>query len=214
MEAAAALVNFAEVVPGIYRSGFPKSENFDHLKKLSLKTILTLVPEEYPASNVSFMQEHSIQHFQIPLPGKKEPFGKNVTESIDVALKLLLDRANHPILIHCNQGKHRTGCVAGCFRKLLAWDLLPVVSEYRLHAGLKVRDRDLQFIALFVPDMLFKMSHENGFIPALPVIAPQSERVAVIEDNSSAPDAPSSPRSGPALRRAKRGKRRSRIVRA
>lgn len=32
--------NFAMVMPGVYRSGFPKKQNFEFLKKLKIKTIL------------------------------------------------------------------------------------------------------------------------------------------------------------------------------
>ena len=28
------------------------------------------------------------------------------------------DSKNHPMLVHCNKGKHRTGCLIGCFRKV------------------------------------------------------------------------------------------------
>lgn len=34
------IVNFAEVSPGLYRSSFPRSGNFEHLQSLGLKTIL------------------------------------------------------------------------------------------------------------------------------------------------------------------------------
>lgn len=34
----------------------------------------TLVPEPYPETHVQFMKENGIQHFQIGLPGNKEPF--------------------------------------------------------------------------------------------------------------------------------------------
>ena len=34
----------------------------------------TLFPEEYPAVNSQFMKEAGIEHFQIGMPGNKEPF--------------------------------------------------------------------------------------------------------------------------------------------
>jgi len=46
--------NFSMVVPGVYRSGFPKTKHFAFLKKLELKAILTLVLEEYPPANKAF----------------------------------------------------------------------------------------------------------------------------------------------------------------
>ncbi len=34
------IINFAEVVPGVYRSSFPRFGNFAHLQSLGLRTIL------------------------------------------------------------------------------------------------------------------------------------------------------------------------------
>ncbi|KAI5434425.1 Tyrosine-protein phosphatase dsp5 [Lathyrus oleraceus] len=65
------------------------------------------------------------------------------------ALKILLDVRNHPVLIHCKRGKHRTGCVVGCFRKMQNWCLSSVFEEYQRYAGAKSRTVDLTFIEMF-----------------------------------------------------------------
>lgn len=36
------IINFAQVAAGIYRSSFPMAGNFEHLKSLDLKTILSV----------------------------------------------------------------------------------------------------------------------------------------------------------------------------
>lgn len=36
------IINFAQVAAGIYRSSFPMAGNFEHLKSLGLKTILSV----------------------------------------------------------------------------------------------------------------------------------------------------------------------------
>ncbi|KAI9829062.1 MAG: hypothetical protein M1832_000085 [Thelocarpon impressellum] len=97
-------INFAEVVPGIYRSGFPTLENFEFMKGLALKSILTLVPEKYPDENVAFMVDNSIRHFQVPIPGNKDTANISA-ENILAALSVVLDCSNLPIMIHCNKGK-------------------------------------------------------------------------------------------------------------
>jgi tyrosine-protein phosphatase SIW14 len=59
--------NFGTVLPGtIYRSSYPKEENYGFLKDLGIKTILTLVPEPLSSEYQSFMQEAGIQHFHVP----------------------------------------------------------------------------------------------------------------------------------------------------
>lgn len=61
------------------------------------------------------------------------------------ALVQILDKRNHPILIHCNKGKvrpllvlawtelktpqHRTGCLIGCIRRLQSWSLTSTFDE-------------------------------------------------------------------------------------
>ena len=39
----------------------------------------------------------------------------------------------------CNLGRHRTGTVIGCLRKLQNWNLSAILEEYRRYAGPKVR---------------------------------------------------------------------------
>ncbi|KAF9582391.1 hypothetical protein BGW38_000266 [Lunasporangiospora selenospora] len=133
--------NFNMVSTWIYRSSFPKKKNFSFLKKLGLKSILTLILEDYPEQNMKFLRENDVTLFQfgIAVPDDK----------ICAALAVLLDRRNHPILIHCNKGKHRTGCLIGCLRKLQQWSHTSIFDEYRRFSHPKSRSMDQQFIELF-----------------------------------------------------------------
>ncbi|KAK9495504.1 tyrosine phosphatase family-domain-containing protein [Lipomyces doorenjongii] len=141
--------NFSVVAPGIYRSSFPHAENFEYLKTKNLKSILVLVPEPYPEENLKFMKENNIQFFQVGMSGNKEPFVNVSDDTISTALKIAINPANHPLLIHCNRGKHRTGCLVGCVRKLQDWSLTMIFDEYRRFAHPKVRPLDQQFIELY-----------------------------------------------------------------
>eukprot|EP00124_Ichthyophonus_hoferi_P005460 Ihof_evm1s798 gene=Ihof_evmTU1s798 len=113
--------NLAMVVKGIYRAAMPKKKNFAYLKRMGLRSILCLFQEDYPQGNLAFMKDHGIQLLQFGVPGNKEPFLDIPDEVIREALGQLLDVRNHPILIHCNKGKHRTGCLVGCLRKVQNW---------------------------------------------------------------------------------------------
>ena len=62
-------LNFAMVSQGIYRSGFPNKKNFAFLKKLNLKSIMYLSPDEYFEENYQFMKENNIQFIQIKIEG-------------------------------------------------------------------------------------------------------------------------------------------------
>ncbi|KAH0558710.1 hypothetical protein GP486_004641 [Trichoglossum hirsutum] len=157
--------NFSLVWQGVYRSSFPREDHFKHLKSLRLKSILTLVPEMYPEANIVFMKENGIKHHQVSMPGNKEPFVKIPPQAIKTALGVILDRRNHPVLIHCNKGKHRTGCVVGCLRKLQMWALSSIFQEYRDHAEPKARLLDEQFIDLFDERSLLKLARQENWVP-------------------------------------------------
>ncbi|KAJ6853066.1 putative tyrosine-protein phosphatase [Iris pallida] len=141
--------NFAMVDRGIYRSGFPGADNLPFLANLNLRSIVYLCPEPYPQSNADFVSSRGIRLFQFPIEGSKEPFVNIPKDTVVEALRVLLDIRNHPVLIHCNGGKHRTGTLVGCFRKLQNWCLSSVFEEYVRFAAAKARMSDLKFIETF-----------------------------------------------------------------
>ncbi|KAJ3693326.1 hypothetical protein LUZ60_008806 [Juncus effusus] len=142
-------LNFAMVDHGIFRSGFPDVNNFTFLQSLGLNSVLCLCPEPYPEANLEFLKSNGIRLFQFGIDGSKEPFVNIPEETIREALKVILDVRNHPILIHCKRGKHRTGCVVGGLRKLQKWCLTSIFDEYQRFAAAKTRISDLRFIELF-----------------------------------------------------------------
>ncbi|XP_021273646.1 probable tyrosine-protein phosphatase At1g05000 isoform X1 [Herrania umbratica] len=142
-------LNFAMVDNGIFRSGFPDSANFSFLQTLNLRSIIYLCPEPYPEANTEFLKSNGIRLFQFGIEGYKEPFVNIPEDTIREALKVVLDARNHPVLIHCKRGKHRTGCLVGCLRKLQRWCLSSVFDEYQRFAAAKARVSDQRFMELF-----------------------------------------------------------------
>lgn len=157
--------NFAPVINQIYRSSFPQPQNFSFLKKLGLKSVLCLIPEEYPESHCLFFKKEGIQLFQLGMSGNKEPFVEISSELISEAIKIVIDPANHPILIHCNRGKHRTGCLVGVLRRLQGWSLTIIFDEYRKFAAPKERPMDQQFIELYDEEDIVDYATKNGYLP-------------------------------------------------
>ncbi|XP_057515447.1 tyrosine-protein phosphatase DSP5-like [Amaranthus tricolor] len=135
--------NFSMVEEGLYRSGFPEPSNFEFLETLNLKSIIYLCTEQYPEEHKKFLDSHNIKLFQFGIEGTKETIPGDV---ISKALRILIDVRNYPILIHCKRGKHRTGCLVGCFRKLQNWCLSSVFEEYQRFAGAKARINDMKFM--------------------------------------------------------------------
>ncbi|KAL6139342.1 PREDICTED: probable tyrosine-protein phosphatase At1g05000 [Fragaria vesca subsp. vesca] len=142
-------INFSMVEDGIFRSGFPQPANFPFLRSLNLRSIIYLCPEPYPEENLEFLRSQNIRLLQFGIEGKTDPAILIPKDTILEALKILIDVRNHPVLIHCKRGKHRTGCLVGCLRKFQNWCLSSVFEEYQRFAGVKARPTDLRFIEAF-----------------------------------------------------------------
>lgn len=80
---------------------------------------------------------------------------ENDPVSMKLALELLLDNRNFPVLIHSNKGKHRSGVLVACMRKLLQnWAFGSVKLEYYYFAGEKGK-ADVEFIEKFEPTLKY-----------------------------------------------------------
>ncbi|KAJ4248669.1 tyrosine-protein phosphatase siw14 [Fusarium torreyae] len=145
--------NFGVVVPGVYRSSFPRAHDFEYIKGLGLKTIVTLVKkEELDQDLETFVQREGIRQVVFNMKGtKKEAIPLNTMKAI---LSIVLDKSNYPLLIHCNHGKHRTGCVVGVVRKVAGWDAESVVAEYKSYAEPKARECDVTYLDGFQVSIL------------------------------------------------------------
>ncbi|KAL7926394.1 tyrosine phosphatase family domain-containing protein [Trichoderma austrokoningii] len=146
-------INFGLVVPGVYRSSYPKADDYDFLKGLKLKTVVTLVKrDEIDHEFESFIGANGVQQIVFNMKGtKKEAIPASTMSSI---LDVVMDRRNYPLLIHCNHGKHRTGCVVAAVRKLSGWTLDSVLDEYKTYAQPKIRECDVEYITGFEPGSL------------------------------------------------------------
>ncbi|KAL2263872.1 hypothetical protein VTK26DRAFT_4668 [Humicola hyalothermophila] len=152
--------NFGIVVPGVYRSSFPQSEDYTFIESLKLKTIVTLVQKEFPQGYDEFIRKNRIQHHVFNMKGtKKAAIPVQTMKSI---LRLVLDRRNHPLLIHCNHGKHRTGCVIAIVRKLSGWEMGNIISEYKAYAEPKVRECDITYINGFDLAHISNLFRDSG----------------------------------------------------
>jgi tyrosine-protein phosphatase SIW14 len=155
--------NFAMVESGIYRSAFPRPRNTRFLSSLGLKCIVCLVPEDYPEDLVHYYESKGIVLKQIGLEGNKWLNYKCInTRDLITALSEVVNPSNHPVLVHCNKGMHRTGSLIGCLRKLRRWSLAAIFSEYVLYADSRARQEDQVFIENFnVDDFSEFYQHES-----------------------------------------------------
>jgi len=148
--------NFGIVEADLYRSGMPNELNFPFLERLQLKTIIYLASDEVPDKLADFIDDQGIDLIPF-VPDEEEaptPW-KPISEGIVLsALELLLDPSMYPIYVMCSQGRHRTGTVMGCLRKLQRWALSSIFEEYHRYAEAKGRLANEQFIELFDTDLV------------------------------------------------------------
>jgi len=151
-------LNFAMLVPGIYRSGFPNKKNFGFLEKLGIKTIVCLYTDkDYPEDHMEFVQNHNISLKTFDMEENKEPFNGINEENFHKALREV-QFGQKPLLIHCSKGTHRTGCLVGCLRKIHNWSMTSIFDEYRRFAQPEVRLLDEQYMELFDADAVAEFS--------------------------------------------------------
>lgn len=116
----------------------------------------TLVDTEPSSGFQEWMFENNIQQLKIDIATNKDGKINTTTLSICQALLFIEDSNNWPMYIHCNQGKHRTGCVVACLRRVQNVPMDEIIEEYRTYAGVKARDGDIQFMKSFDPKDLDK----------------------------------------------------------
>lgn len=103
------------------------------------------------------------------MESSQEPFNspdiqKQAQKSLTIALELMLNKQNFPMLIHSNKGKHRIGILVGLLRKLLqGWCLSGIFEEYEKFAMGK-SDFDLEFIEIWQPELWVDDSCKPDFV--------------------------------------------------
>lgn len=109
------------------------------------------------------MKHNGIRHIVIDMQGtKKVDIPEDIMHSI---MEIVLEKENHPILIHCNHGKvillpllqiiithslqHRTGCAVAVMRHVAGWNVDSILEEYQGYAEPKIRDCDVKYISRY-----------------------------------------------------------------
>lgn len=146
----------------MYRSSFPQRENIDFLGSLELRSILTLTTKNDPGEAYEeFVRASNIRHKIMELETNKDGSINMKAENLCDALMFALNPNHHPIYVHCNQGRHRTGCFVACIRKIEGWAMEDILHEYDTYASPKPRDGDIAFIKQFNPAVVHKFADQN-----------------------------------------------------
>eukprot|EP00246_Nothoceros_aenigmaticus_P005247 TRINITY_DN1715_c0_g1_i2.p1 TRINITY_DN1715_c0_g1~~TRINITY_DN1715_c0_g1_i2.p1 ORF type:complete len:168 (+),score=13.37 TRINITY_DN1715_c0_g1_i2:58-561(+) len=149
--------NYGMVEYDLSRSGHAHQLNFPFLERLNLKTIIYLSHDQPSQAFLNFLDDQGID---LVRPQGFDDESNNILASpmseaeVLSALQVILSPQYYPLHVMCNLGRHRTGTVIGCLRKLQRWNLTAIFEEYRRYAGSKVRLLNEQFIELFDTDLV------------------------------------------------------------
>ncbi|KAI9101054.1 tyrosine phosphatase family-domain-containing protein [Phlyctochytrium arcticum] len=137
----------------LHRGAYPKERNFRFLRRLRLKTILSLIPEPPNADLAEFCASENISsiHVRVDKPKEHVPLSFQKTSHI---LTLLADPNNHPIFVHCLDGAGVTGAAVMCLRKLQCWTMASILIEStRYHKEGVIGSEEAEFVEKFAADV-------------------------------------------------------------
>lgn len=117
-----------------------------------------------------FIDLYGVNRACVPIKANKDGEIRATLESLCEVILYLMNPINHPVYIHCNRGKHRTGCVIACLRKCQLWPIDEIFAEYETYAGDKARPEDKQLIRAFNPVDVFKYAQTEKMLETWPSI--------------------------------------------
>ena len=109
-----------------------------------------------------WVQNHSIERRRVDIAANKDCKIKTTWDSLCEALLIMMDATNYPLYIHCNQGRHRTGCVVACLRKVQRWPMKDIIAEYETYSNPKMRTADKDLVQSFDPEAVFVYARKHG----------------------------------------------------
>ncbi|KAL3681089.1 hypothetical protein R1sor_024045 [Riccia sorocarpa] len=141
---------YATVEESFYRGAYPTIKNYRFLRRLHLKTVVSLTPEPHPNRDMlEFCEQEGItsRHFYV------DKFQDVVTLSnakVLQILQIIIRPENLPLYLHCLDGTHVVGLVVMCFRKLQSWNLSTSAAEFcSFQKSGEISREESQFVEAF-----------------------------------------------------------------
>ena len=95
-----ALPNYGIIEPAVFRSAFPTPDTFAHVRMLALRTVVNLSQEALTRAAAAFLAEQNVQVADVGLQVWTHPACEPIShELIKEALRYVLDKAHHPLLV-------------------------------------------------------------------------------------------------------------------
>lgn len=177
-------LNFNPVEHGLYRSGEPTQPNLDFLSTLHLKTVVWLAVEDPSDVFLGWIDDNDIEFEHMGLLTEDaNPWDQLTDATIHAALEIILDASRYPILVCCTMGRHRTGTVIGCLRRIQQWSFASLIDEYQRCTGPKGERPSVELtIESFVPNLSPPPNPPSWFVPTARLEVAQNEVSDIIEE--------------------------------
>ncbi|CDF33523.1 unnamed protein product [Chondrus crispus] len=144
---------------GVYRGGHPSLKNMRYLRRLKLRTVLSLVPGSTgPSSDLrEYCDAEGVTLFWHAVDKYDDGFS-HTPQLVASLLNKLVDPRNHPIFIHCRDGGHNTGLVVMCLRRLQNWNLPTIYEEFmRYTKANDITFKEKKFVEAFHAPVLIPL---------------------------------------------------------
>ncbi|KAG0314597.1 hypothetical protein BGZ99_008043 [Dissophora globulifera] len=140
---------FGTVEPEVYRGAYPKQRNLRYLKRLKLRTILSLIPDSPDQIFEEFCAQQGIRSIHLPVDKVKDNVPLTYNRAVE-AVQIIIDQENLPIYVHCLDGASVTGLVICCLRKLQTWSISSAMGEFlRYLRGGVISSEEAVFVEKF-----------------------------------------------------------------
>ncbi|KAI9011255.1 tyrosine phosphatase family-domain-containing protein [Gaertneriomyces semiglobifer] len=133
----------------LYRGAYPKPRNFRFLRRLGLRSILSLTPEPPNEDLTDFCKANNITPIFVRVDKPKEHIPLSFSKTAQI-LSSLIDATNLPLFVHCLDGTGVTGAIIMCLRKLQCWSLTyALVESARYHKDGVIGSEEAEFVEKF-----------------------------------------------------------------
>ncbi|GAB4190911.1 MAG: hypothetical protein Tsb0015_12460 [Simkaniaceae bacterium] len=147
------LPNFHSVCEGFFRGGQPKEKGFDELSRMGIKTIINMraVDSDRKFLKKRFYYAHLGFH-----PSKPS------LDEVIAFLKIVTNKALHPIFLHCYFGADRTGMLCAVYRIIIEGKTKQEAIEEMKQLGFHFWHRRLLHFIQDLDEEHLRTSLKNG----------------------------------------------------
>lgn len=134
----------------MYRGAYPTLRNFAFLRKLKLKKMISLIPEEDVTLDVKqFCRDMEIEN---KIYNAQKYVSDNVTIQVETVKDVLYDilSSEGKVYVHCLDGSNVVGIVIAVLRKLQHWQMNKILSEFcRFTRDTNIEKEEVEYIMNF-----------------------------------------------------------------